>query len=204
MPPFQEGLRIHHTNLRESTGLTKTLHEGTWIADALPGISNTETTISASGCGSHLRLEISPVSGHAIPRWKNTEAVWAKMRRYPLTLPCRKFRNSGKVEAALFLERRDPKPATHMKPSTSYDLRENVPVSGLTAAVDVMVRICALTARPVKCSSSSCPGCNILIVQNYGSKSDLSSTASLAFSNAQKPYMVRELRFCSFAIPFAI
>lgn len=60
-----------------------------------------------------------------------------------------------------------------------------------------------LTARPVNCSSSSCPGCNILIVQSYALKADLVSTASLAFSCAQKPYDARN-EFCSFAIPFAI
>ena len=108
----------------------------TWIAAVFPGISNTETTISSPGCGSQLRLDISRVSGRAIPRRKKIEAVWAKIRRYPLTLPSRKFCNSGKVETALVLERRDPKPATLMKPLASYSLREDVLVTGLTMAVD--------------------------------------------------------------------
>ena len=120
--------------------MTETSHQRTWIAAALPGISKTETTISSPGCDSQLRLDISPVSGRAIPRWKKIEAVWAKTRRYPLTLPVRKFCNSGKVETALVLERRDPKPATLMKPLTSYSLRNDLLVTGLKMAVDAEAR----------------------------------------------------------------
>mmetsp|Transcript_43471 Transcript_43471/g.112598 ORF Transcript_43471/g.112598 Transcript_43471/m.112598 type:complete len:244 (+) Transcript_43471:464-1195(+) len=81
--------------------------------------SNSATTVSASGCASQLRLEISPVSGRAIPRRKKMAAVCANTRLQPLIRPVRKLRSPGKVSREERSDSREPKPATSIHPSAS-------------------------------------------------------------------------------------